>query len=103
MHTKKTNNTNKLPFCPYKNLKTTKLKTKDFSLYQLVRPVSAKIRLVFKPVRNVGSFGTRAHTGTVWYPLPCPSPPIPQKLYIYKVTITSNVRSGKSESVNGIN
>ena len=28
LHTKKTNNTNKLPLCPYKNSKITKLKKK---------------------------------------------------------------------------
>ena len=28
LHTKKTNNINKLPFCPYKNSKITKLKKK---------------------------------------------------------------------------
>ena len=57
LHTKKTNNTNKLTFCPYKNSKITKLKNNKKRLFsvpadrytrnQLVQPV-------FKPVRNVG-------------------------------------------------
>ena len=41
MHTKKTNNTNKLQFCPNKNSKITKLykkKKKNFFLYRPVLP-----------------------------------------------------------------
>ena len=95
LHTKKTNNTNKLTFFPYKNSKITKVKKKKrLFLYRL------------KCLKSAGtkcwSFGTGACTSMVSYPLPCPSPPTPQEFYTFRVTITTRP-SGKSESVNGIN
>ena len=61
LHTKKTNNTNKLPFYPYKNLKITKLKKRVFFFFFWYRLIRSKlvdtvctrlVRLVFKLVRN---------------------------------------------------
>ena len=58
MHTKKTNNTNKLmqiklPFCLYKNSKITKLKKKKFLSVSAGNAQNQPIWLVFKPVRNI--------------------------------------------------
>ena len=48
MHTKKINNTNKLPFYPYKNSKITKLKKKK-NLFSVPAGIAPNW-----PVRNVG-------------------------------------------------
>ena len=73
MHTKKTNNTNKLPFCPNKNSKITKLKKKKKNF--LYRPVLLEIGQygqyeastpVFFPVRNRGVERTGLLAGTVY-------------------------------------
>ena len=73
MHTKKTNNTNKLPFCPNKNSKITKLtkkkKKKNFFLYQLVLASIARnwpVWPVFFPVRNRGVIYTGLLASTVY-------------------------------------
>ena len=48
LHTKKTNNTNKLPFYPYKNSKITKLKKKKKKSFFLVLASTPKICLYAK-------------------------------------------------------
>ena len=79
MHTKKTNNTNKLIQISYhsiltkiQKLQNLKKKKKNFFLYRPVRPVPAGIarnwpvRPVFLPVRNIEVNRTGLPAGTVY-------------------------------------
>ena len=66
LHTKKTNNTNKLSFCPNKNSKITKLKKKK-KLFSVPAGIARNwlVRPVFFPVRNRGVERTGLLAGTV--------------------------------------
>ena len=95
---------------PLQNSKITKQKKKkDIFLYRSVCLVSAKMLEIDWYGQFLNQYKTLefeyrcSYRYGVLFLAPHPPPPTPQELYTYRVSITSMVRSGKSESVNGIN